>query len=325
MPSSFAIDPGADKPEKDPMGSVANKIAKKIAAQGRSKVIDLAAWREGKEIVREAGLDDDRVAHLLSKGHDPCHALYIFGQNVASFLSEQISGMKEAKGYVRVVGDAEDEYMPGGPPMSPLTISYFSMWSLFDVRFGSSRETMGTCILRAAREFDFPLWLAEIIGSMQQSRMGFYVHCGRVGELVRLREIGTQETTTCHVPTGFAGRPGQIWFVRLLPPPNGLCDHHIVCITPYVIKSYPEQAFVDYLERELARMEAKKPLKTGDRHGHLLKYGPEPNYWNEYILCAYTGYQHKAIFLTGIPDIRESLPHAVDNKLIQPDSAMTLH
>ncbi|MCH8239410.1 MAG: hypothetical protein IIB62_05015 [Proteobacteria bacterium] len=307
------------------MGSVANKIARKIAAQGRSKVIDLAAWREGKEIVREAGLDDDRVAHLLSKDCDPCLAPYVFGQNVASILSEQISLMKEAKGYVKTVGDAEDVYMPGGPPMSPLTVSYFSMWSLFDVRFGSSRETMGTCILRAAQEFDFPPWLSDIIRSMQQSRMGFYVHCGRDGELVRLREVGTQETITCRVPAGFAGRPGQIWFVRLLPPPAGSYSHHIVCITPYVIESYPEQAFVDYLERELARMEAKKTLKTDDHHGHLLKYGPHSNHWNEYILCAYTGHQHEAVFLTGIPDIRDSLPHAADNQLVQPDSGMTLH
>ena len=43
---------------------------------------------------------------------------------------------------------------------------------------------------------------------------------------------------------------------------------------------------------------------------HLMKYGPEPNHWNEYILCAYTGDRKEAIFLTGIPDIRESLPHA---------------
>ncbi len=63
----MAIDPGAEKTEKHAMGSVADKIAKKIAAQGRSKVIDLAAWREGKEIAREAGLDDDRLAHLLSR------------------------------------------------------------------------------------------------------------------------------------------------------------------------------------------------------------------------------------------------------------------
>ncbi len=35
-----------------------------------------------------------------------------------------------------------------------------------------------------------------------------------------------------------------------------------------------------------------------------------PPAWNEYIHCAYTGHQREAIFLTGIPDIRESLPHA---------------
>ena len=29
--------------------------------------------------------------------------------------------MSEAKGYARVVGRAEDEYLPSGPPMSPLT------------------------------------------------------------------------------------------------------------------------------------------------------------------------------------------------------------
>ena len=117
----MAIDPSAEKTEKHAMGSVADKIAKKIAAQGRSKVIDLAAWREGKEMAREAGLDDDRLAHLLSEGYDPCHALYIFGQNVASILGEQISGIKEAKGFAKIVGNAEDEYMPGGPPMSPLS------------------------------------------------------------------------------------------------------------------------------------------------------------------------------------------------------------
>ena len=62
----MAIDPGAGKTEKHAMGSVADKIAKKIAAQGRSKVIDLAAWREGKEIAREAGLDiRDSLPHAV--------------------------------------------------------------------------------------------------------------------------------------------------------------------------------------------------------------------------------------------------------------------
>ena len=72
-------------------------------------------------------------------------------------MAESISGMREAKGFVRIAGGAEDEYMPSGPPMSPLTVSYFSMWAFFDVRFGSSRETMGSCILRIAPEFDLPV------------------------------------------------------------------------------------------------------------------------------------------------------------------------
>ena len=57
-------------------------------------------------------------------------------------------------------------------------------------------------------------------------------------------------------------------------------------------------------------MKAKKPPRTNDPRGHLMKYGPEPNHWNEFIFSAYSGHRHEAIFLTGIPDIRESLPHA---------------
>ena len=72
----------------------------------------------------------------------------------------------------------------------------------------------------------------------------------------------------------------------------------------------PERAFIDYLEREFTRVKAKRPPGTDDAHGHLMKYGPDSNHWNEYIFCAFSGYQHEAIFLTGIPDIRESLPHA---------------
>ena len=100
--------------------------------------------------------------------------------------------------------------------------------------------------------------------------------------------------------------------MRVLPPPNRLCRQHIVFNTPYVIRDYPERAFVDYLERELARVKEKKPSGTDDAHGALMKYGPDPNHWNEYIFCAFSGYQHEAIFLTGIPDIRQSLPHASD-------------
>ena len=293
------------------MGSVADRIAERIISFGGSKVVDLASWREGRKLAREAGFGDD-VQALGKKfaGHDPCYARYVVGQNIASLMAELISGMREAKGYVTIAGAAEDEYVPSGPPMSPLTVSYFTMWALFDVRFGSSRETMGSCTLRIAPEFDYPSGLIDVIKRMQRSRMGLYVHCGSEGDGVLLREVGTREIVSCSVLAGYTGYEGQIWFARLLASPNRSCRRHIVFTTPDVIRDYPERAFVDYLKRELAWMKAKIPPRTDDAHGHLMKYGPDRNHWNEYIFCAYLGHQADAIFLTGIPDIPQSLPHA---------------
>ena len=232
------------------MSSVADKIAKKIISSRGSKVVDLAGWREGRKMALQAGFDDGGLA--LGKklaDHDPCHALYVVAQNVASLMAESISEMREAKGYVRIAGGAEDEYLPSGPPMSPLTVSYFTMWAMFDVRFGSSRETMGSCILRIAPELDCPSWLIDTVERMQHSRMGFYVHCGSEGEGILLREVGTREFVSCTVPAGYAGSEGQIWFVRVLPPPNSLCRWHIVLNTPYVIRDWLERAFTDYAAR----------------------------------------------------------------------------
>ena len=299
---------------KRTMGSVAEKIARKILSSRGSKVVDLASWREGTKMALEAGLGDERPMPGKFADLEPCHAIYALAENIASLMAEPISEMREAKGYIRIAGGAEEEYMPGGPPMSPLTVSYFTMWALFDVRFGSSRETMGSCILRIAPGFDCPTWLIDTVERMQRSRMGFYVHCGREGDGVLLREVGTRKIVSCTVPASYGGSEGEVWFVRVLPPPHPLCRRHIVFNTPYVIRDYPEPAYVDYLERELARMKAKKLPRTKDPHGHLMKYGPEPNHWNEFIFSAYIGHLHEAIFLTGIPDIRDSLPHTSANR-----------
>ena len=167
------------------MGTTADKIAGKIRSQLRSKIIDLSGLRAAKDILEEAQLGADGVKNLISKGHDPCHAVYIFAQRFASVLGEQLSEMKETRQFVKIVGEAEDEYQPGGPPLSPLTISYFTMWSLFDVLFGQSHETIGTCILRIGELIEMPSWLLDVISLMQNSAMGIYVHCGSEGNLVR--------------------------------------------------------------------------------------------------------------------------------------------
>jgi hypothetical protein len=41
-----------------------------------------------------------------------------------------------------------------------------------------------------------------------------------------------------------------------------------------------------------------------------LKYGPDPTHWNEFVFKGYHNHTSDAIFLTGIPDLKATLPHA---------------
>lgn len=291
------------------MGSVADKIARKVASQIRSNVIDLSEFRASRERAVEAGLDGSRFKDLVEQGYDPAFAFYAQGLTLVSMFAEAISAMPEAKAYAKAVAKAEAEYVPEGPPISPLTASYFNMWAFFDLQFGASRETMGTCILRVAETTGMPAWIADIVRPMQESRMGFYVHMGMDGPLVLLKDIVTRQVRRCHSATGYAGEPGQLWYTRLLPPPLPDIDHHVVVTTPYVVLDGTEQRLLDYIGREVARMTAAGGRKAVDAET-LLKVGPTANHWNEYIFLAYVNHQPDAIFLAGVPDIRESLPQA---------------
>ena len=42
----------------------------------------------GRKMAIEAGFGDDGLALGKLAGHDPCHALYALGQNVASLMAE---------------------------------------------------------------------------------------------------------------------------------------------------------------------------------------------------------------------------------------------
>lgn len=127
---------------------------------------------------------------------------------------------------------------------------------------------------------------------------------------VRLREIGQERIVRCHVPTGYAGAAGEIWLARLRAPASAVLDYHVVSTTPHVIRDGSETAWLAYLDRERRRLGSKPLPRKIDPTTYIMKHGPSVNHSNEYIFCAYAGYCNEAVFLTGIPDIKESLPHA---------------
>lgn len=88
--------------------------------------------------------------------------------------------------------------MPSAPPMNPLTTSYFICWAFFDACMGSANETIGTTILEVGAAFGMHPELLRLIRLMQDSRMGFYIHRGREGDVSVLEDV---VTTAVYAPS----------------------------------------------------------------------------------------------------------------------------
>ena len=247
------------------------------------------------------------VPSLVKEGHDPIHSVYVHVQNITSVFAENVSVLPELSAYYKIVEKAEDEYMPAGPPMSPLTRSYFTTWAFFDVRFGPDKETMGTCLLDLSDLLDMDPRIVEATREFQQSRMGVYEHLGSAGGRCRLNELITDRAIGCYCTSGYAGRPGEHWHVRACPPLWGLADYWVTVTTPYILTGMTKADWVAYLNRAMLQVKAKDNDKKLHR---LLKHGLSANHWNEFVFQAYHHHQHDAILLAGIPDVKGSLPHA---------------
>ncbi len=287
------------------MGQASRKLAHRLRHSRRGT----QEWRQqAKHDAVRIPKDVKNIHHLVEhEGYDPLHAAYIAAQNLLSFFAESVSTFDEFAAYCDIVGAAEDAYMPGGPPFSPLTVSYFTTWALFDVRFGPDQETIGTCLLDVAELVCIAPLTLDTVQNFQGSHMGMYEHVGRVASRVRLRELVTGDVFECHVAAGYLGKAGELWYVRRCPPLRDLFNYHIIFTTPYVLTEISKADWTAYLNKSI--------LETGrtDRRTALyevLKYGREPRFWSEFIFLGYHHHQPDAIFLAGLPDVKGSLPHA---------------
>ena len=236
---------------------------------------------------------------------DPQHVLYVAAQQLSSAFAESVSMLPEFAEYAAIVGKAEDEYVPDGPPMSPLTRSFFTLWAFFDVRFGADRESIGSCLVDVLRAMHGPELMVGTLEKLSASRMGIYEHVGFKGPHVRLRELPSGDELVCHSTTGYRGRTGELWYVRLCPPVAESFDYHIVLTTPYVLLGASREDWTAFLNRSLLDA-ADKPRGRHD----LLKYGSDRVNWCEFVFQAYHHGEYDAIYLTGLPDVADSLPHS---------------
>jgi hypothetical protein len=281
------------------MGPISKKLARRFAKWSDQ------FWQEARTVHIPKDVRD--VETLVKDGHDPLHAVYISVQNITSVFAECVSVLPELDPYYDVIAAAEDEYMPDAPPMSPLTRSYFTTWAFFDFRFGDGMETIGTCLLDVSDRLELNPGLVEGIRLFQESRMGIYEHVGTQGGRVRLRELVTGRGFDTLCTSGYGGKPGELWYVRLCPPLADLVEYCVTITTPYILTEASKSDWIAYLNRAMLQL---KGVDEDQRLHESLKYGLDVHHWNEFAFQAYHHHQYDAIFLAGLPDVKGSLPHA---------------
>jgi hypothetical protein len=286
------------------MGDFAKKLHRKLASKSKNLPTKEPKRRPGELL--PGGVKD--IETLIKEGLDPVHAVYVFMQNFTARFGELVSELPEMRAWADAVAKAEDEYLPSGPPMSPLTGSYFWTWALCDLRIGKSTDTLAYCQIAANDVIQMNPYQLDAAKKMEGSRMGIYEHVGTEGPHIHLRELITDDDYFCHCPSGYLGRKGELWYVRLLPPLEPqLAQYWVAMTTPYILMDASKSEWITFLKRTMLQCDGSN---EATRLYNLLKRGLEPNYWNEFVFKAYHHHQQDVIFLTGIPDMKSTLPHA---------------
>ena len=199
--------------------------------------------------------------------------------------------------------------------MDEVSISFFTSWALLDLPFGDADETICSCALDIGRAFGISDDLALTLEVMGESAMGLYEHLGWHDGVVGLRNIVDGQIYPSIVPSNYVGHPGELWYVRLLPPLNASFQYGVAFTSPYVLLDTTIADWLAFFDRQERTF--PQPVTVDDpviRRRAILKQGPEPSYWNEYVFLAYHDAQDGAIALRGIPDISSSLPHAAQEE-----------
>ncbi len=211
----------------------------------------------------------------------PLHAVYAFIQQMSSYFAETVAHLPEMKAWARVVEKAEDEYMPAGPPMSPLTGSYFWMWALYDLRIGKSTDTLATCQIASNDVIQMDANQLKVLKRLDRSRMGIYEHVGKDGLNIRLKELITDKEFPCRCTSGYVGRKGELWYVRAVPPLDPeLGEFWVSMTTPYVLIDFGKSDWIAFLKRTMIQCDGSNDQAQLHK---LLKHGLDTHYWNEFV------------------------------------------
>jgi hypothetical protein len=284
------------------------RISQKLVAtfRGQAPPTDQEVEDDVRLFARGLFHNSPLLEQLLEEGYDPLHIKFILGHRFALMFSDSMREHPEFHEYFDIAADVTARFAPDPDETTPITGSFLSLWTLFDLQFGRDLETIGTCLTDVLMALEAEHYVIQLIRCLSESRMGFYQHQGAEGPDVLLRELVTGEQLRCRSTSGHRGRAGELWFVRLGPPLDAGHTYHVTLSTPYVLTETSVDDWTAYLNKSLLNVAADEPRNLRE----LLKFGKRPLAWHDFIVPAYLYADDHAVFLAGLPDVPSSLPNA---------------
>jgi len=208
----------------------------------------------------------------------------------------------------------EDEFMSGGPPVSPIYDSYSSVHALAEIPVGIGSETPMSVLARLTVGSSEHRSVHLLASEIASSHLDLYRAKEAEGSTAQLVHVRSGRETVVHL-TGPFLRDGELFLGRMIRFHTG---DNFIADSPYLLMT-SEAAWLEYFDRvarpELnakhkARQEHSR--KAGDREARLVRHlrqGESYRFWPEFITNAYTGHRNGIVGLTGIPDRPETQPH----------------
>jgi len=280
-------------------------------------------------------VSDDDVAEfgfpdpdeMIDDGTDPQFVLYSTLQVQLLMMATMLEQSGIVDEYQEILESALDTYMPGFPPMSPVTDSYFHSWALCDLEFGDDGDNIGRIAAGMMAEMEMPAEVKELCGKLLDSRMGIYETIDIDSDLIVVRELVTGRELLVDVPTGYFGEEGELRFVRLGPPAVHDAEYFTELTTPYILEDRSVADWSRYLKSvmpdSVVSDDGSPSTQVEDRLAAVFKEDLGEMPWMEFVFQGYRGYEEDVIYLTGIPSEPASLPHSDSTVATNPKINLT--
>ncbi len=287
------------------MGKMSTKVVRVFERELRQKILDSdkLATIDYHSILGMSTVELKQ--RMLEEGIACQHNFYVEMLNLAQLFLEAVLGLAAFRQVNNFIAKWQDIYDPSYPPFSPITLSCFNTWSMFDVTFGSDKETLGGCFLAIASQLSLNEIYLQIARNLDKSRLGIYLVLGGDGRSVNLCELVTNRVIVADCVSGYKAVPGDLLLVRLVPQVLAQSTRYVMLTTPYQLIRQKPQEWLQYFARHAIIPDQMSSEEKLYRH---MKYGKNPMYWIEFIFYGYCNYREEVIFMTGFPDQTHTQP-----------------